>query len=177
MTFYGIDDADGDNFGIAIAVAVFVFVVVVSAVGWFLPTRDLTALIAGVFGVAAYTLTMIALFVIGAVAMAFSGLGELDESGMPPEPDNPYTNNVWFLLALGVVLCAVWTLGWWLRGHDGYRVLVLFMLAGLVPLATVALAVEHPTWWGVAVAALGAVGVAVAGLRALGMIGSTRMHA
>lgn len=174
---YGIDDADGDNFGIAIAVAVFVFVVVVSAVGWFLPTRDLTALIAGVFGVAAYTLTMIALFVIGAVAMAFSGLGELDESGTPPEPDNPYTNDVWFLLALGVVLCAVWTLGWWLRGHDGYRVLVLFMLAGLVPLATVALAVEHPTWWGVAVAALGAAGVAVAGLRALGMIGSTRMHA
>ncbi|KQZ76134.1 hypothetical protein [Nocardioides sp. Root151] len=170
---YGVDDIDGDNFGIALGLVVLVFTLMITVAGWFLPTRDLTALIVGAFAVGAYAVTLVALVAIAAVSMAFSGFDEMD-GGEPKQPDNPYTNDVWFLLVFGAILTLVWAAAWWLRGHDGYRVLILAMLTSILPAATFALAVEHPTWWGVVLAALGAIGLALAVGRALGMLPNNR---
>lgn len=170
---YGVDDVDGDNVGIALGAAVFIFVVLVSVAGWFLPTRDLTGIIVGVFAVIANTVTMAVLFFASSLMAAFSGLDASMEGGPArKEPDNPYVNDVWFLIAFSVLLTLVWAAMWWLRGHDGYRILVLAMLSSVIPIATLALATEHPSWWGVVVAVLGAAGVALAVLRALGMVGA-----
>ena len=154
---------------------VLVFVLLVTVIGWSLPTRDLSAIIVGVFAVFAYTTTMFGLLLVSSIAAAFSGIDQemaSEGSTMGKEPDNPYTNDVWFLLAFGVLLTVVWAAAWWVRGHDGYRALVLAMLTTLIPAATLALAVEHPSRWGVVVAALGALGIVVAMLRAVGLVGA-----
>ncbi|WP_157550661.1 hypothetical protein [Nocardioides jensenii] len=164
---YGVDDIEGDNVGIAIGLIVLVFTLMVTAGGWLLPTRDLSAIIAGTFAVAAYALTLIGLIAATAFTMAFSGPGFEDE---PSVPENPYKNDVWFLLAFGVLLSLTWAAAWWLRGHDGYRILILAMLGTIFPAATFALASEHPTWWGVVLAVLGAVGLGLAVGRAVGIL-------
>ena len=57
----------------------------------------------------------------------------------------------------------------WLTGHAGFRLLAVAMPALNVPLATLVLAVDHPTWWGVV---LGLAGGAVLGAVALRTVGS-----
>lgn len=63
--------------------------------------------------------------------------------GDPPDVDR-YHDDVYVLL-LTLVLVGTWSACSRLTGHVGYRVLILVTVTTVVPLATAAQAVEHPS--------------------------------
>lgn len=167
---YGFSEVDDDNYGIAVGVVVLIFTLLVTGAGWILPTRDLTAIIVGVGAALVIALT---LYSISTVAM-FQSFDSGEPDAVSGQRDNPLANDTWVLLAIALLLSAVWAALWWLRGHDGYRVLVVAMIASAFPAATIALATESAGRWGTALIAVGGLGLVLALLRGVGLIGSQR---
>lgn len=170
---------------VVMAVLVALFVVVVTLLGWALPSRAVTGVVVGAVGVAAYV-AILASFVVTRVLGSFfggmpmlGGQGAMDQDtafGGPMGPMGPVgfevgfdEADVWWVLAFAAILTVLWALGAAVSNHSGFSLLAIAMPALTVPLASVALAVEHPTRWSGAVAAAGAVlllgGVALARLR------------
>lgn len=163
----GFDDVEGDNFAMTVVAVIAFFTVAVTVGGWFLPaTRDLTGVVAGIVSVVGIVLTLIALAVVGLVTSIFSGFGD----SRTPARDDTFDNDVWVILLIAAVLCAGWAWCSWQTGHMGYRLLILGMVTPVVPLSTLVLAVEHPTYWELVVGLLGAVALGYAVVRALGGI-------
>lgn len=163
------DSVDDDNGMITVAIAVTVFVVGVTVLGWVLPTRATSGVVVGVWGVLAFAGLLITM----AVTKVFSGMffgpmmaieGDDSGSGFGQSDSLDFDNDVWVILALAALLMVMWALAAAWTGHSGFTICAILMPAIVVPLATFVLAVEHPTWWGVAVAAVGAVLLAVGGL-------------
>jgi hypothetical protein len=166
-----VDIGDRDDQVIIVAATIAVFVLGVTAVGWLLRARAIAGVVAGVIGVIGLNIVLLALVVVRAVGDFF---GEVGMDGVGPEdgtgrgsrgPD--YDNDVYVILAIAAVLTVLWALAASLDGNPGFTVLAIAMPATMVPMATFVLAVEHPTWWGVALAAVGAVLLALVGLRQL----------
>ena len=166
-----VDIGDRDDQTIIVAATIAVFVLGVTAVGWLLRARAIAGVVAGVIGVIGLNIVLLALVVVRAVGdflgeFGMDGVGSEDGSGRGPRgPD--YDNDVYVILAIAAVLTVLWALAASLDGNPGFTVLAIAMPATMVPMATVVLAVEHPTWWGVALAAVGAVLLALVGLRQL----------
>ncbi|MDN5893690.1 MAG: hypothetical protein L0H93_06645 [Nocardioides sp.] len=180
---FDLGSIDGDNFGTWIGLALLGFALAVTIGGWFLPTRDLSTILVGAFTAFGFLSLMISLLAAGlflalSTSMSFDPMspdGSMgSESSGPSGPDEDvFHNDVWFIIVFTLVMVAVWTACWWLRGHEGYRVLSLFAIASVIPAATVVLAVDSPSWWGVVLAVLGGVALVFAALRALGILGGT----
>lgn len=165
----GVDDIDGDNFAMIASAAILVFAAAVSVAGWQLPTRDLSTVTVGAFALLGNLVVLLGLVAVAIITQVFSEFSE--ESGGGPDLDN-YDNDVWVILLISAVMCAGWAYCYWITGHVGYRLLIVASLVGLVPIATLALTVEHPTYWELVVGAAGAAVLAFVGLRAIGGVGN-----
>ncbi|WP_322937384.1 hypothetical protein [Nocardioides bizhenqiangii] len=169
------DIGDDDDQAIIAAATIAVFVLAVTAVGWLLRTRAISGVVAGVIGLVGFNIVLIALVVVRAIGEFFGefGMGGFDsDSGISSNSD--YDNDVYIILAMAAVLTLLWALAAALDGNPGFTVLAIAMPATLVPMATFVLAVEHPTWWGVGLAGVGAVLLALVGLKQL--LGRKRQH-
>lgn len=176
----GFADTVGGSFHqkrvVVVAVGITVFVVAITVLGWFLPSRAITGVVVGVAGLVGLTGSMVALFVerelagfLGPMLSMFGGFdtsGSSDWSGSFPDSGgsgplsaNPadYTDQVGWILALVAVLTLLWALGALISDHAGFKVLAVALPALTVPIGTAVLAVQHPTWWEVALGAAGGV--------------------
>lgn len=152
---------EGDNALMLIGAGILVFVLAVTAAGWLLPeVRILAAMVAGAGGLFLIVFLFAFFFLFG-FYFFFVSDGFLDEA----EQTNPYKNDVWMLLLYCVALVLVWAGCYLATGFAGFRVLITVAPVLVVPIATYALLIEHPTWWEVVLAAVGAVLLVVAALR------------
>lgn len=165
-----VDIGDEDDQAIIAAATITLFVLVVTAVGWFLRTRALSGVVAGVIGVVGLNAVLLVLVVAQLVESFFSFDVPAEGSGGPMSSialSSEYDNDVYVILALAALLTLVWALAAALNGNSGFGVLVIAMPATVVPLATAVLAVEHPTWWGVGFAVGGALLLIAVGIKQL----------
>ncbi len=147
-------DVEGDNRLITQGAVVVVFVVAVTALGWVLPHRALVGTFVGAGGV----LGIAGLLATASIAQALGSMISIGSTGEPTSrPTNDLENDVYVFLAYSAALILLWSLAAWATGSSGFRVLAVVHSAVIVPLAMYALATEHPTWWGVGLAAAGAV--------------------
>lgn len=169
---YGLafDDFVADSVGdghpeVTAAVLVAVFVVVVTLLGWALPSRAVTGVVVGTVAVAAYA-GILGTFAVSRYLTPFFadmfGTGMLDtgeSSGVAFEPTDIAFDeaDVWWVLAFAAVLTILWALAAAVSNHSGFAILAILMPVIAVPLASVALAAEHPSRWSAAVAVAGAV--------------------
>lgn len=174
-----VDIGDKDDQAIIAAATIAVFVLAVTAVGWLFRTRALTGVVAGVVGVVGLNAVLAVLAVSQLLSSIFGG-GPGPMFGDDPSTDGAfgaveesvsggggYDDDVYVVLVIAAVLTLLWALAAAVNGNPGFGVLAVAMPATVVPLATFVLVVEHPTWWGVGLAAAGALllALAVVGLR------------
>jgi hypothetical protein len=168
---FGID-GDGDNFGMLAAAAILLFAAAVTVAGWSLPTRDLSAVVVGAAAGVANLVVLYALYLVGIFSAFGDGFDESLEGGGPPARFDGYDNDVWVILLTSLALCAGWAWCNWQTGHVGYRLLIAANLLSVIPVATIVLAVEHPTYWEAVAGAVGAAVLGFVGLRAIGGLGN-----
>ena len=165
-------DGDGDNFGMLATAAILLFAAAVTVVGWYLPTRNLSGIVVGAAAVAANLVVLYALYLVGIFSAFSDGYDESFENGGRPARFDGYDNDVWVILLVSLVLCAGWAWCNWQTGHVGYRLLIVANLLSVIPVATIVLAVEHPTYWEAVAGAVGAAVLAFVGLRTIGGVGN-----
>lgn len=175
------DDFVAGNVGegspaVTAAAVVGVFVIVVTALGWLLPSRAVTGVVVGAVAVATYGGILVS-FLVARYFFGFFGSFGLAGDAEGPALGGPsgaddfgfQESDVWWVLAFAAVLTVLWALAASVSNHAGFSILAIVMPTLTVPLATIALAAEHPTRWSVAVAAAGGVlllgGLALARLR------------
>lgn len=146
------------------AVLVALFVVVVTLLGWVLPSRAVTGVVVGVAGLVGFVgilLTFVASrFFLGLFGPVMFAGAEDDLGGFDPSTlSGPGFDeaDVWWVLALAGLLVVLWALAAAVSNHSGFAILAIATPAILVPLASLALAAEHPTWWAAIVASAGGV--------------------
>lgn len=170
------DSIDEDNGFVVGAAVVGVFVLAVTLLGWLLPSRAVTGVVVGAAGVVTYVGIMTALIAFRYLSeffgpMMFGAEDDLDGLGADPAGDlgGFKESDVWWILAFAAVLTLLWALAAAISNHPGFSILAIVMPALMVPLASVALAAEHPSRWSAVVAAAGGVlllgGVVLARLR------------
>ncbi|MCW2794300.1 MAG: hypothetical protein JWO76_3398 [Nocardioides sp.] len=143
----------GDNVAMAISALLLVFTVVVTVAGWWLPSRVLSGVLVGIVAVVGNAVVLYALGVVATFQAAFSGLE--NGGGVEAKRFEGYDNDVWVILVFALLLIAGWGVAAYLTGHVGFRLLIVAMSVSVVPIATLALAVRHPTWWEVVAGGLG----------------------
>jgi hypothetical protein len=166
------DVGDENDSAIIVAIGLAVFVVGATVLGWLLPTRATSGAAVAVVGVIGFGLIMAAMLIAQLFSSMFASFGlmdmgtgeESDPFAAPESPDLDFDNDVWVVLGLALLLTVMWALAAARTGHSGFTISAIAMPSVVVPLATFVLAVEHPTWWGVAVAAVGAVLLAGGGM-------------
>lgn len=165
------DVGDDNDFAIVVAIGLAVFVVGATVLGWLLPTRATSGAAVAVVGVVGFGLIMAGMLAAQLFSEMFAafmpmdtGATEGDPFAAPESPELDFDNDVWVVLGLAALLTVMWALAAARTGHSGFTISAIAMPAVVVPLATFVLAVEHPTWWGVAVAAAGAVLLAGGGI-------------
>lgn len=149
------------HLGVTAALVLLVFVVAVTLVGWALPSRALTGVAVGVVGAVGLTGIMAA-YVAARYFLEFfggmSGFGDFEEAGGDPIPGTGFQeSDVWWVLALSAALVVLWALAAAITNHSGFTILAIALPTTVVPLASAALAAEHPTWWAAILAAGGGV--------------------
>ena len=150
-------DLEGDNLGMVLSIALLVFAVLVTGATWLLPERVLGGVVAGIVAAVGNLLVLVGLTIAVALTDTFRSI-DLDdplEAGSPPGRLDTYDNDVYVVLVAALVLVAGWAWCGWQTGHVGFRILIVGTCASVVPLATVTLAVEHPSWWGAVAGVLG----------------------
>ncbi len=160
-----IDDVLPDSVGddhpqVLGAVLVALFVLVVTALGWALPSRAVSGVVVGAAGVVGFVGIMASFVVFRYVGMFFGGMPMFtDGEGMPGfESELGFDeSDVWWVLVLAAGLTVIWALAAAISNHSGFSILAIVMPAILVPLATAALAAEHPSVWAGVLAGAGGV--------------------
>lgn len=173
-----IDDVLPDSVGddhpqVLGAVLVALFVLVVTVLGWALPSRAVTGVVVGVAGVAGLAGIMASFIVFRYVGLFFGGMPMfMDDSvqGLPRDDamDDAMAStvevtfgfdeaDVWWVLAIAAALTVLWALAAAVSNHSGFTILAIATVALLVPLATAALAAEHPSMWAGILAGAGGV--------------------
>lgn len=161
--------AEEDEVGaIKVAFALALFAVIVTVLGWLLPeARVLAGAVAGGLTVAGFAVLTGALAVAQALQAVLAGFSELGE-GPPDVPEaDAYHNDAWVILLLALLLVVGWAVCAALTRHVAYRLLMVAMAVAVVPLVTLVLTVEHPSWWGLVIGALGGGLLVAAALRTL----------
>lgn len=163
------------------ALALALFAVVVTVVGWRLPARAVAGVTAGAIAALGLAALSGLLAITGLLAAAFSafdsdfGDASAPALGVSVGIDDPFGDvraDTWITLALALALVLFWTLCAMLTGAMGFRILVVATAVSVTPLATVALRVDHPTWWGVVLGAAGGI-VLLGALRLASPAGDT----
>ncbi|HVK30250.1 MAG TPA: hypothetical protein VM575_18065 [Nocardioides sp.] len=184
---YGVafDDFVADSIGdghpeVTGAVLISVFVVVVTLLGWALPSRAVSGVVVGVFGLVGFVGILMSFIVFRYIGAFFGGmpmfmndssLGGVDMDGAMASTLEVsfHEGDVWWVLALAALVTILWALAAAVSNHSGFTILAIASPAVLVPLATVALAAEHPSMWAGILAGAGGVvllgGVVLARLR------------
>lgn len=153
----------GNNAFMIEGAGVVVFVIAMTVVGWLLPaTRVLTGVIIGAGGVVVLGVFLQLTMALRALTAFSRGFGSSDGSFSSTHftlvvSHNPYTNDIYAILAYSAVLVAFWAGCAMLTGHVGFRILIVAILVLCVPMAASALSTRHPTWWEVVLAFLGGV--------------------
>ena len=155
-----IDDALPDSLGddhpqVLGAVLVALFVAVVTILGWALPSRAVSGVVVGVAGVVGLAGIMASFVVFRYVGLFFGGMPMfMDESpegfDMGGAMDDTFgfkESDVWWVLVIAAALTLLWALAAAVSNHSGFTILAIAMVAVVVPLATAALAAEHPSVW------------------------------
>lgn len=171
---YGVafDDFVADSIGdghpqVTGAVLVAVFVVAITMIGWVLPSRAVTGVVVGVFGLAGFTGILLSFIVVRYIGIFFGGMPMFaDDSIEGLDPSSAMAStvefswdeaDVWWVLALAAVVTVLWALAAAISNHSGFTILAIAAPALLVPLATAALAAEHPSMWAGILAGAGGV--------------------
>lgn len=185
---YGLafDDFVADSIGdghpeVTAAVLISVFVVAVTALGWVLPSRAVTGVVVGVFGLVGFVGVMTTFVATRYFFPFFGAMSSFADAPVVTEEDivngnaDPFSmapfheSDVWWVLAFAAVLTVLWALAAAVSNHSGFTILAIAAPAILVPLATAALAAEHPSVWAGVLAGAGGVvllgGVVLARLR------------
>lgn len=156
-------DSIGDGHpGVTGAILVAVFVVAITLLGWALPSRVVTGVVVGVAGMVGLVGIMAA-FVAARLFFAFFGgmppFGGLEEDpGSAGLVDSGFNEaDVWWVLVIAGLLVALWAAAAAITDSSGFTILAIATPAILVPLASAALAAEHPTWWAAVLASAGGV--------------------
>lgn len=171
-----IDDVLPDSLGedhpmVLVATLIATFVVVITLLGWLLPTRAVTGVVVGVVGVVGLTGVMVSFVVARYLGEFFGGMMAFDDMGMdgsdmPMDGSDPLMGgagsgfaeaDIWWVLVVAAILVVLWALAASITNHSGFTILAIALTAILVPMASVALAVEQPTWWAAILAAGGGV--------------------
>ncbi len=162
------ESLDDERFVSVLAVAVGVFTVAMTLLGWLLPTRVLSGVVAGWVSVVGLVVLLVWLWFTGYLDGLFADvvLGMDGELGPELTVTDSHTD-VWVILAVGGGLTLMWALAAVRTGHAGFTLLAVAMPATATPLAALVVAAEHPTWWGVGLVVPGAVLLALAGILAL----------
>lgn len=166
------DVGDENDVAIVIAIGLAVYVVAATLIGWLLPTRATSGAAVAVVGVVGFGVIMLGMLAAQLFSSMFASFGMMgmgmdegsDPFAAPESPELDFDNDVWVVLGLALLLTVMWALAAARTGHSGFTISAIAMPSVVVPLATFVLAVEHPTWWGVAVAAVGAVLLAGGGM-------------
>jgi hypothetical protein len=157
-----LDFGSGKNAPMIAGTAALLFIVLVTALGWLLPaTRVLSAMVVGVGGLYLISSGLGPFFLFSAVAFG----GPEGEYGGPRH--NPYVNDIWVLLFYAAVLVLMWTFCSLATGFVGFRILTVLLTVFAVPLATLGLAIGHPTWWEVVLTGAGGALLIAAGFRSI----------
>ena len=132
------------------------FVVVVSLLGWALPSRAVTGVVVGAIGLAGLVVVM-AMFIAFRYLGAFLGAMFMDDGTGSSSDGSMFgatdvelgfqETDVWWVLAMAGLLVLLWALAASLTHHSGFTILAIAAPAILVPLASAAVAAEHPTAW------------------------------
>ncbi len=157
------------------AVLTTIFVVVVTLVGWALPSRAVSGVVVGSFGLVGIVGVLVSFIVtrylfsmLGDMMGMFGGSSRAPVFGWVAVSSFP-ASDVWWVVALAAGLTVLWVLAAAISNHSGFTILAIAMPTLVVPLAAAALAAEHPTWWAAVPAAGGGVllvgGVLLARLR------------
>lgn len=173
---YGVafDDLLADSIGsdhpqVTGAALVAVFVVAVTVLGWALPSRAVSGVVVGAFGLVGILGTLASFAVLRFLGGIFGEMGPMLESGLGGGRDAEasstvvsisggfHESDVWWVVAIGGVLAVLWALAAAVSNHSGFSVLAIAMPALGAPLASIALAAEHPTWWAATTAVAGGV--------------------
>lgn len=179
---YGVafDSVVADSIGdghpqVTAAVLVAVFVVVVTLLGWALPSRAVSGVAVGAFGLAGFLGILASFAVMRFFAGIFGGMSMMldrdtgDVTSVLGAGGGFEESDVWWVVVLGGLLTVLWALAAAVSNHSGFSLLAIAMPALGVPLASVALAAEHPTWWAAIAATAGGLvllaGVLLARLR------------
>lgn len=156
------------------AVLVALFVLVVTALGWVLPSRAVSGVVVGAAGVVGFVGIMASFIVFRYVGMFFGGMPMFMDDSMEGLPGDAMAStmevtfgfdeaDVWWVVVLAAGLTVIWALAAAISNHSGFTILAILMPAILAPLATAALAAEHPSMWaGILAGAGGAVLLAAA---------------
>lgn len=163
-----LDFGNGNDALMIVGAAVLFFIVLVTALGWLLPeTRVLSAMVVGVGGLWVMTTAVGPIFAFGlAFSRASADFGG-GPAGPPAPQHNPFENDIWMLLFYSFVLAVLWSACSLATGFVGFRVLIAVLAVIVVPLASVGLAVSHPTWWEVVLSAAGGALLVAAGVRSV----------
>ena len=162
----GVGEGD-DVGGVRLAISLTVFTLLVTGLGWPLPTRVLSGVVAGVIavlGFASLTGVLAAASMFQAAWVGYPADGTFEDYSGPLVHD--YDKDGWTVLALALLLVLVWAACAAFTAAVGFRILVPAMAVSVTPLATLILRPEHPTWWGVVLAAVGGAALISVALRA-----------
>jgi hypothetical protein len=165
------DSIGSDHPQVTGAALVVVFVVAVTVVGWALPSRAVSGVVVGAFGLVGILGILGSFAVMRFLGGIFGGMSVTLDSrtGDVTSPGGDGfasaigvsagfdASDVWWVVALGGVLAVLWALAATASNHAGFSVLAIAMPALGTPLASVALAAEHPTWWAATAAVAGGV--------------------
>ena len=138
-------------------------------------------MVVGVFGLVGFVGILMSFIVFRYIGAFFGGmpmfmddpLADLSrDSAMASTTEVTFSfheSDVWWVLALAALVTILWALAAAVSNHSGFTILAIASPAVLVPLATVALAAEHPSMWAGILAGAGGVvllgGVVLARLR------------
>ncbi|MFB9766243.1 hypothetical protein ACFFOS_17795 [Nocardioides kongjuensis] len=161
------DSIGSDHPQVTGAALVVVFVVAVTVVGWALPSRAVSGVVVGAVGLVGILGILGSFAVMRFLGGIFGGMGAMLGGGVDGGRDGFASttsvssgfdaSDVWWVVALGGVLAVLWALAATAANHAGFSVLAIAMPALGVPLASIALAAEHPTWWAATTAVAGGV--------------------
>lgn len=148
-------DPDGGDSTVLLVGLVFAGVgVLIAGAGWFLPSRNVTAMIGGSIAL----LSMLTTIYFLALVLVFAGFGD------PAARVPGLSDDIWVATTVGLVVCAGLAALHAVTQFPGYAVLMVIGLTTLPVAAVRAVSSDHPARWGAALTIVGmlAIGAALA---------------
>jgi hypothetical protein len=137
-------------------------VIVVTVLGWVFPSRAVSGVAVGAFGVASYVV-LLAMLLLTQYLSSFAGGVPAPGDDGNGEPESMFgvsafkDSDIWWIVVFAAILTLLWALAAAVSNHSGFSILAIAMPTLVAPLALVLLAERHPTYWSGSLAAAGGV--------------------